>query len=65
MIELHKKLHTEQEATDRKNLLDNFDNELTDLMMSYSFAADRIGGEFRSPGIKFQLNQMLKERKFY
>ena len=54
-----------EKADTRNKLLADFETALTDLMIEYTGEANRIGGEFRSPGIKKELNQILKERKFY
>lgn len=59
-MSLHRNTITSQELKDREELVRSFQEALADLIYEYSEEADEIGGEFRGPGIKAELDRVLK-----
>lgn len=51
------------EAARRKNIIGNFESELHDLIREYDAGAETFG-EFYSPAIKKQLEEVLRDATF-
>lgn len=62
MIEEADVVDNSEEAR-RKNIIGNFESELNDLIYEYYHGADTFGNAI-SPGIKAQLEQVLRDASF-
>lgn len=62
---LHTKPASEEETMQRHRLVAEFNRELQTLIKSFAEKADLLGGYYRGPGIKAELNRELSHYSFY
>jgi len=57
--DLHRRTITSDELRQREALIAKFENDLNDLIRDASHECDEIGGEFRSPGMRKEINDLI------